>query len=171
MDLIESVVNKGEINVDTSYMLTEPRSAGTGLRYGRLLKKYLAVFEFHGGLEGAMPEPFGIPFLQKYIRRLMADEVGFCTPQSLLYAIEHFAGVFGFNSPGLLPTVVSLCASYYSKVKEPLGGDPTQRAIRLTYVLGFKCRNPGFDGVRGQLAPAQKVDLTGTHTGRIGRHA
>lgn len=30
----------------------------------------------------------------------MVDEAGFRTPQSLLHAFEHFAGIFGFSSPG-----------------------------------------------------------------------
>ena len=119
MDLVDSVVEQGEINDETFYMLTEPRSAGTGLRYARLMKKYLAVFEFHGGLEGATPDPFGVPFLQKYLRQLMLDEVGFRTPQSLLYAIEHFAGIFGFESPGSKhPRIRKLAADYAAKAPE-----------------------------------------------------
>ena len=120
MDLIDLVVVvQGEIDDDTFYMLTEPRSAGTGLRYARLLKKYLAVFEFHGGLEGATPEPFGVPFIQKYLRQLMVDEVGFRTPQSLLYVVEHFAGVFGFESPGSKhPKIKKLAADYAAKAPE-----------------------------------------------------
>ena len=113
MNLVESVVEEGEMIDDIFYALTEPRSVGTGWRYSRLLKKYLAVFEFHGGLEGANPEPFGVPFLQRYIRQLIADEVSRHIPQSFLYAIEHFSAVFGFESPGSKhPRIRKLATDY-----------------------------------------------------------
>ena len=111
MNLVESVVEEaGEIIDNIFYALTEPRSVGTGWR---LLKKYLAVFEFHGGLEGANPEPFGVPFLHRYIRQLIADEVSRHIPQSFIYAIEHFSAVFGFESPGSKhPRIRKLATDY-----------------------------------------------------------
>ena len=100
MDLVETVVEGGELLEDRFHILTEPRSAGTGLRYVRLLRRYVDAYQEQCDPEKAPQDLFSEGFMQKFVLQLISEGAGFRTPQSLVYAIEHFGGVFGFETPG-----------------------------------------------------------------------
>jgi len=83
------------VNEERFHLFTEPRSPGTGLRYARLLKAHASRIP---GAEKS--NPFGIKEIQDHILALITVGVGFMTPLSFVYAVEHFSALLGFACPG-----------------------------------------------------------------------
>jgi hypothetical protein len=83
------------VNEERFHLFTEPRSPGTGLRYARLLKAHASRIP---GAEKS--NPFGIKEIQDHILALITEGVGFMTPLSFVYAVEHFSALLGFACPG-----------------------------------------------------------------------
>eukprot|EP00435_Cladocopium_sp_Y103_P061000 s40_g22.t1 len=119
MDLIADVSKDGtEIDDAVFTTLTDPKSAGTGLRYARLLRRFLDAFA-EGKSAEELKTPFDQPSLQAYVVKLIQDEVGYRTPQSLLYAVEFYSGIFGFACPGAAhQRVRKLSREYIAKAPE-----------------------------------------------------
>ena len=136
MDLVETVVEGGELLEDRFHILTEPRSAGTGLRYARLLKRYVDAYQEHGDPEKAPQDLFSEGFMQKFILQLISDGSGFRTPQSLVYAIEHFGGVFGFETPGPRHARIRKMANDYSAKAPERNPAPLFEVGMLEYLEG-----------------------------------
>ena len=136
MDLVETVVEGGELMEDRFHILTEPRSAGTGLRYARLLKRYVDAYQEHGDPEKAPQDLFSEGFMQKFILQLISDGSGFRTPQSLVYAIEHFGGVFGFETPGPRHARIRKMANDYSAKAPERNPAPLFEVGMLEYLEG-----------------------------------
>ena len=120
MDLVADVSKDGiEIDDKAFTTLTDPKSPGTGLRYSRLMKRLLAAHAAYQEEEGAPSDPFGQKFMQSLMVSLIQDDVGFRTPQSLLYAVEFYSGIFGFACPGAAhPRVRKLAREYICKAPE-----------------------------------------------------
>ena len=115
MELLPDVMGESnQIDERKFELYTQPRSPGTGLRYARLLKLYLKHMSSKYTNENR-PEVFGSTALQSYIFQLIEEEVGFMTPLSLIYAVEHFATIFGFDAPGTKNPRVRRFATDYSK--------------------------------------------------------
>ena len=115
MELLPDVMGESnQIDEGKFELFTQPRSPGTGLRYARLLKLYLKHMSNKYTNENR-PEVFGSTALQSYIFQLIGEEVGFMTPLSLIYAVEHFATIFGFEAPGTKNPRVRRFATDYSK--------------------------------------------------------
>jgi len=100
MDILESVVPIRDVDEAKFFALTDPRSAGTGLRYARLLDKYLSWIQegYPGGIEPH--KIFALGQVEKYILGLIEEKVGFKTPLGLVYSLIHFSDLFGFSCPG-----------------------------------------------------------------------
>jgi hypothetical protein len=120
MDLVGDVSKDGvEIDDKAFITLTDPKSPGTGLRYARLMKRLLAAHAAYQEEEGAPSDPFGQKFLQSLMVSLIQEDVGFRTPQSLLYAVEFYSGIFGFACPGAAHhRVRKLAREYVCKAPE-----------------------------------------------------
>ena len=121
MDLVETVSSKeGVIDYALFHRYTDPKSAGTALRYARLLGRYLQAYEIKYGAPSVTgPKIMGLEAIQAFIISLIEEEVGFYTPRSFLYAVEYFGGLFGYHSPGCAhPRVRRLCTDYVSKSPE-----------------------------------------------------
>ena len=115
MELLPDVMGeKGQIDEKKFELFTQPRSPGTGLRYARLLKLYLKEM-FSKYTNENRPEVFGSTAIQSYVFQLIEEEVGFMTPLSFIYAVEHFATIFGFEAPGARSPRVRRFATDYSK--------------------------------------------------------
>ena len=100
MDILESVVPIRDVDEAKFFALTDPRSAGTGLRYARLLDKYLSWIQegYPGGIEPH--KIFALGQVEKYILGLIEEKVGFKTHLGLIYSFIHFSDLFGFSCPG-----------------------------------------------------------------------
>ena len=100
MDILESVVPIRDVDEAKFFALTDPRSAGTGLRYARLLDKYLSWIQegYPGGIEPH--KIFALGQVEKYLLGLIEEKVGFKTPLGLVYSLIHFSDLFGFSCPG-----------------------------------------------------------------------
>ena len=115
MELLPDVMGeKGQIDEKKFELFTQPRSPGTGLRYARLLKLYLKEMSSKYTNENR-PEVFGSTAMQSYVFQLIEEGVGFMTPLSFIYAVEHFATIFGFEAPGARSPRVRRFATDYSK--------------------------------------------------------
>ena len=107
MELVDLVVTDegaGEIDSNRFRLHTEPKSPGTGLRYVRILERlinrYQELCENPGGeedLAGGKTCVVGRDFVMRFIEELISSEAGFRTPQAVLYAMEFFSIVFGFE--------------------------------------------------------------------------
>lgn len=101
MDLVGLVADdKGNIDDHKFKIYTEPCSVGTGLRYARLMEKLVNFHEekFNGDEEAplAVSKELVLMFLEWNIEQ----ECGFKTPKAVLYAVEFYAIIFGFEEPG-----------------------------------------------------------------------
>lgn len=107
MDLVDLVVphSGGDIDSDRFRLHTEPKSPGTGLRYVRMLERLIRRHEeIYGSATGEddevtrnRPSVIGKAFVLEFIEELVNSEAGFRTPQAVLYAMEFFSIVFGFE--------------------------------------------------------------------------
>ena len=121
MDLVETVSSRdGVIDSALFHRYTDPKSAGTALRYARLLSRYLQAYEIKYGTPSVTgPKIMGLEAIQAFVISLIEEEVGFYTPRSFLYAVEYFGGLFGYHSPGSAhPRVRRLCTDYVGKSPE-----------------------------------------------------
>ena len=73
--------------------LVRPRRAATGLRYVRLMEKYLAWRKERS--EGESENPFDKDLVWKYIHSLTVASKGRYTPKSVQHAVQFFADAFG----------------------------------------------------------------------------
>ena len=73
--------------------LVRPRRAATGLRYTRLMEKYLAWVQDRP--EEERQNPFDRDLVWKYIHSLTIASVGRFTPKSVQHAVQFFADAFG----------------------------------------------------------------------------
>ena len=73
--------------------LVRPRRAATGLRYVRLMEKYLQWAQERSEEERA--NPFDRDLVWKYIHSLTVANVGRFTPKSVQHAVQYFADAFG----------------------------------------------------------------------------
>lgn len=119
MDLMDTVSTDTAIVDELFFKFADPRSPGTGLRYGRLMVRYLDFFTNKFGGEKVGDKVFGLEAVQAYITKLVMEDAGFRTPQSFLYAVEYFANTFGFFAPGVRhPRVKKLSNDYAAKAPE-----------------------------------------------------
>ena len=125
MDLVASVVPSAGSDIDEEmfHTLTDPRSAGTGLRYARLMKSHLEAYE---ALEkkDRPDDVFGLAFVQERVLDLIKSNAGYRTPQGLLYAIDHFSVIFGFVAHGAKHPRCRKLANDYSKQAPERVGAP-----------------------------------------------
>lgn len=98
MDIVDPVFNGREIDSEKFNTLTDPRNPKTGLRYARLMSSFIQEYKNKHGSDHDV-QIFGLDWVQEKILDLIARGVGHNTPQALIYAIEHFSVIFGFNSP------------------------------------------------------------------------
>ena len=134
LDILESVVPEKEVDEAKFCTLTDPRSAGTGLRYARLLDKYLSWIQedYPGGIEAH--KIFSLGLVEKYILGLIDGKVGFKTPLSLVYALIHFSDLFGFSCPGARHPRNRKLAMDYSK-KSPESRQAPHLSVALLNYL------------------------------------
>ena len=115
MDLLRDIVNEaGQMDEQKLRAFTQPRSPGTGIRYSRLMKDYIKEVNTKYTNENR-PEVFGASAMQSYIFKLIDEEVGFMTPLSFIYAVEHYSTIFGFFAAGAKNPRVRRFATDYSK--------------------------------------------------------
>ena len=96
MDLVDLVYLHSEPSmVDESkfQVYTDPRSPDTGLRYGRLLRRFLAWL----GDEAEGERVFSNECIGGFIQELIKSASGLRTPQAFLYSLEFFSVIFGFQ--------------------------------------------------------------------------
>ena len=115
MELLGDVCGQsGQMDTEKFKLLTAPRSAGTGVRYAQLVWTYVEKMS-HEYSTATRPAIFGVQAIQTHIHGLIGEETGFMTPLSFIYAVEHFATVFGFDSPGTRSPRCRRFALDYSK--------------------------------------------------------
>eukprot|EP00435_Cladocopium_sp_Y103_P010122 s4583_g2.t1 len=119
MDLIADITSDGNTIDDAAFtLLTDPKSAGTGLRYARLVKRFITAY-LNAKEAGVKLPVFGHEFMQSFVIGLIKEGAGFRTPQSFLYAVEFYSGIFGFDCPGAAhPRVRKLARDYQGKAPE-----------------------------------------------------
>ena len=101
MDLVSLVIDStGDIDDHKFKVYTEPRSTGTGLRYARLMEKLTRYHEELWGGEKDPPSIISKENILKFLEYNIENECGFRTPKAILYAVEFFSVIFGFEEPG-----------------------------------------------------------------------
>ena len=123
MDLVELVTFDAQVDEVRFLQLTEPRSPDTGLRYARLLMRYLDFVKkvepqpAKGAIFTALP-------VGSFIESLISSGAGYRTPQAFLYSLEYFAVLFGYESPKLQMRRWKRAADDYAKRAPPRCGAP-----------------------------------------------
>ena len=96
MDLIDLIYCESEpssLDEAKFQVYTDPRSPDTGIRYGRLLRRYLAWI----GDSTEKTEVFESDPIGGFLQSLISEKAGMRTPQAFLYALEFFSVIFGFQ--------------------------------------------------------------------------
>ena len=101
---------------------TEPKSPNTGLRYVRMMERLL---DFHESLgEDTEPNPVSKQVVTSFIERLILEESGYRTPQAMMYALDFFGVVFGFQKGGVgWDRCLKMAGTYASKRPPRVGAD------------------------------------------------
>ena len=104
VDLAVTTEGGGEIDSNRFRLHTEPKSPGTGLRYVRILERLINRYHELYDNSASEEDPsegkicvVGRDFVIQFIEELINSEAGFRTPQAVLYAMEFFSIVFGFE--------------------------------------------------------------------------
>ena len=125
MDLVDLVFDETKdppLDASRFALHTEPKSPSTGLRYVRMLERLLDYFD---GLEEKTEDsPVSKQVVTTFIEKLIRDEAGFRTPQSVMYALDFFGVVFGFQRGGSgWDRCLKLAGTYASKRPPRTGAD------------------------------------------------
>lgn len=91
MTLTDLVYEENKLNLVRFNHYTHPRNAATGLRYGRLVRRYMAHYEPEEG-----EEYFSTRGIGAFVEHLIGSGGGSRTPQAFLYALEFFSVLMGF---------------------------------------------------------------------------
>ena len=125
MELVELVFDETKsppMDLERFALHTEPKSPNTGLRYVRLMERLL---DFHESLgEDAEPNPVSKQVVTAFIEKLVLEESGYRTPQAMMYALDFFGVVFGFQKGGAgWDRCVKMAGTYASKRPPRVGAD------------------------------------------------
>ena len=124
MELTKILEEKGPMDKERFKSLTKPNRVATGLNYVRLMTR---LFEWRfrqpslDSRSGALDGRMGV---LEFVEHLISCQVGYLTPRSLLYALDFFGTLFGFDPKG----------SYWGRAKKLVTGyaqsktDPPSRA-------------------------------------------
>lgn len=118
MDLVDLIFETGKDTYDEDKFMiyTEPRSVGTGLRYARLMISLLEFYKQNWGETCEEPKIIGKEVVLKFIEHRIKEGCGFRTPKAVLYALEYFGVILGFQDPGSrLPRCRKLAEDYAAK--------------------------------------------------------
>ena len=133
MDIVDPVFNGREIDSEKCNTLTDPSNPKMGLRYARLMSSFIQEYKNKHGSDHDV-QIFGLDWVQEKILDLIARGVGHNTPQALIYAIEHFSVIFGFNSPGSKHPRCRKLANDYVKAAPERVGAPEFSVAFLEYL-------------------------------------
>ena len=118
MDIVDLIYETGKDDYDEARfrIYTEPKSVGTGLRYSRLMILLLEFYKNNWGETCETPKITGKEVVLKFIEHKIQENCGFRTPKAILYALEYFGVIFGFQDPGSrLPRCRKLADDYAAK--------------------------------------------------------
>ena len=133
MDIVDSIFDGEKIESEKFQALTDPRNPKTGMRYARLMSNHIA--EYKSKFEGERKvNIFGVEYVQEKILEMISKGVGFNTPQSLIYALEHFSVIFGFTSYGSKHPRCRRLANDYAKTAPERVGAPYFSVAFLDYL-------------------------------------
>ena len=143
MELTAILEEHGPLDRERFKTLTRPNRAATGLNYVRLMTRLLEwrfrkpELDSRGGdLDGRMG-------VLEYVEDLISKQVGFMTPRSLLYAIDFFGVLFGFDAKGKYWARAKKLAAGYAQSKTtptsraPAFGRDTMRALEMATIDPF----------------------------------
>lgn len=99
MDITNLVYDGREINDEKFKLYTEPRSGGTGLRYARMMERLLEFYWAKYGQEAKEPRVVGKDFLLQFLEHCISNN-GYRTPKAMLYALDFYSVILGFEEPG-----------------------------------------------------------------------
>ena len=102
MDLIDLVFDESKdppLDGDRFALHTEPKSASTGLRYVRLMERLLDFYDENVNQESES-NPVSGAVITAFIESLIVNESGYRTPQAVMYSLDFFGVVFGFQRKG-----------------------------------------------------------------------
>ena len=134
MELLILAYSDQGFNMEKFRLYTEPRSGGTGLRYARMMERLLEFYWGKYGKEAKYPSPVGKDVVLDFIETTMSKGAGYRTPKAMLYALDFYAVVFGFDNHGSKwPRCVRM-ADDYSKKAPPRNPAPFLDVGMLRYL-------------------------------------
>ena len=117
MDIVYLVYFDEQLDEARFARLTDPRSPTTGLRYARLLKRFLDWVSTQGRYNEI--KPMTAEYLGKFVEYLVEQSSGFNTPKSFLFALEYYSVLFGFVTPKIeLRRWKKIAEDYQSRAPE-----------------------------------------------------
>ena len=156
MDLVDLVFDASKdppLDGERFALHTEPKSASTGLRYVRLIERLLDYYD-----ETVSPEsesnPVSGAVVTAFIESLIVNEAGYRTPQAVMYSLDFFGVVFGFQRKGVgWDRCLKVSGTYASKRPPRTGADflTPEMLMYLEKVVNDGSRGPADRLVAGRL--------------------
>ena len=176
MDLVDLVVitkdDSKEPSIDEKRfrLHVEPKGAGTGLGYVRLMERLVKFHEDYVERDEEELTPVSRAAVLAFTEHLISEEAGFKTPKALLYALDFYSVSYGFRlDSGVMQRCRKLADTYSSKKPPRKGADFFQPAMLeyLEAVVNNEKRPLGDRLVAGRLrlccqASVRHSDLTRT---------
>ena len=130
MDLVDLVAITGgnpdgpAIDESRFKLHVEPKGAGTGLGYVRLMERLVKYHEDYVEQNEEEITPVSRATILAFTEHLISEEAGFRTPKALLYALDFYSVAFGFTlNAGVMSRCKKLSDTYASKKPPRKGAD------------------------------------------------
>ena len=121
MDLISIIEKEGHVDKERFLFHTAPSRASTGLNYTNVVKGLMAwISKFSVPEVRTNLHPFEILRVVEYLEYLIQGGIGRNTPKTLLFGLDFFGKVFGFDPTGTAWQRSKRLANRYAKAKPGL---------------------------------------------------
>ena len=118
MDLLSIVEKEGKVDKERFLFHTAPSRASTGLNYTNVVKNLMTwIGNFSRPEDPGNAHPFETLRLVEYIEYLIQGGIGRNTPKTLLFGLDFFGKVFGFDPTGTIWQRSKRLANRYAKAK------------------------------------------------------
>ena len=118
MDLLNIVEKEGKVDKERFLFHTAPSRASTGLNYTNVVKNLMTwIGKFSRPEDPSNVHPFEALRLAEYIEYLIQGGIGRNTPKTLLFGLDFFGKVFGFDPTGTIWQRSKRLANRYAKAR------------------------------------------------------
>ena len=135
LEIIDLITTDGrEVDEVKFHWYTEPRTVSTAYRYARIMLRYGSFYEKKYGSFATTPPITGKVSVLEFVEVLKKEGAGRRTPQTLLYALDWFSVILGYDCEGVRYPRAKRMADDYAKDAPPRNPAPYFEFSMLKYL-------------------------------------